>query len=142
MKPLSLLLLLVATPFAFAAPKIDTLFPAGGQRGTSVHVVATGTFAVWPVQVWASHPGIVAAAGKSSGHVDFRIAADVPCGVHWIRFVDKTGPSELRPFIVGLLPEIEEKEPNDDYRKPQIDPAARRRQRPARQERRRRSLTR
>ena len=41
------------------------------------------------------------------------IAADVAPGVHWLRAHDKDGGGNLRPFIVGTLPEVAEKEPND-----------------------------
>jgi hypothetical protein len=121
-KTLLLLAFLSAGPLATAAPKLDTLFPAGGQRGTSVEVTASGTFDKWPAKIWASHPGIVAVPGKASGQARFTIAADVPCGLHWVRFSDKTGASGLRPFLVNQLPEIEEKEPNDDFKKPQTVP--------------------
>src|SRR5204862_529944 len=57
--------------------------------------------------------------GKKSGQTTFAITSDVPCGVHWVRFFDKTGASGLRPFLVNQVPEIQEVEPNDDYRKPQ-----------------------
>ena len=111
-------LALFAVLFA-AAPKVESLYPAGGRQGTSVEVTANGTFETWPAQVWSSHPGIVVTPGKSSGHVRVAIAADVPCGVHWVRFFDKTGASGLRPFLVNQLPEVEEKEPNDDFQKSQ-----------------------
>ena len=54
---LALTLTLCSTADA-APPAITHLFPAGGQRGTSVSVTAAGTFASWPVQVWASGKGL------------------------------------------------------------------------------------
>src|SRR4029077_9396083 len=44
-------LLLVANSRA-AVPTLDYLFPAGGQRGTSVTVTAGGKFESWPMKVW------------------------------------------------------------------------------------------
>jgi hypothetical protein len=111
-------LLLFACP-ASAAPKVDYLFPAGGQCGASVEVEFSGTFPIWPAEGWASHPGIVITPAKQSGKATIAIAPDVPGGVHWLRLFDKTGASGLRPFLVSQVVEVQEKEPNDDYRKPQ-----------------------
>ncbi|MDA1232055.1 MAG: hypothetical protein O2856_14875, partial [Planctomycetota bacterium] len=33
-------------------------------------------------------------------------------GVHWLRFCNADGATELKPFIVGMIPEIGESEPN------------------------------
>src|SRR4051812_24788199 len=111
MKPYACLVLLAVPGLAAAAPKVDYLFPAGGQRGTSVPVIASGTFDAWPAQAWASHPGIVLTPDKKAGRFDVKIAADVPCGVHWLRFHDQTGPGGLRPFLVNQTAEVLEKEP-------------------------------
>ena len=35
-----------------------------------------------------------------------------------MRVADEEGASALRRFVVGTLPEVNEQEPNDDYRKP------------------------
>jgi Bacterial pre-peptidase C-terminal domain len=114
MTRLSLLILLMLCPIAVAAPPTIThLFPAGGQRGTKVSVTAVGTFS-WPVQVWASDKGITVTPGKQKGELTVAIAADVAPGVHWLRAHDKEGGGNLRPFIVGTLPEVVEKEPNDE----------------------------
>ncbi len=122
MKPLALIAFFSTASLAAAAPKVDYLFPAGGQRGAKVEVAFTGTFPVWPAQGWASHPGITLSPNKQSGQITIAIAADVPCGVHWVRLFDKTGASGLRPFLVNDVPEVQETEPNDDYRKPQAVP--------------------
>src|SRR5262249_10914511 len=42
------------------------------------------------------------------------IAPDAPLGMHDVRFVNKWGVSNPRPFVVGDLPEVNEKEPNND----------------------------
>lgn len=108
-----LVCLLVPTVTA-APPSVTTLNPAGGQRGTTVNVAATGTFDAWPVKAWSSSPGVTATAGKEKGKFAVSIAADAPLGPTWLRFHDDTGASQLRPFIVGGLPEETETEPNDD----------------------------
>lgn len=97
-----------------AAPAVNTLTPSGGARGASVAVVAAGTFDAWPVRVWAASPGVTAKAEKEKGTFTVAVAPDAPLGVTWLRFYDDTGASQLRPFIVGGLPEANETEPNDD----------------------------
>ncbi len=111
-----LIVLLLAAPAAAAPPSLTHLFPAGGQRGKTVAVRAAGTFAVWPVKVWASGKGVTAVAGKQKGALDVAIAADAAPGVYWLRVHDDQGGSNVRPFVVGTLPEINEKEPNDEPR--------------------------
>lgn len=105
--------LFLAAPLLAAPPAVTTLTPAGGQRGTTVTVTAAGTFDAWPVKVWGSSPGVTATAEKEKGKFAVAVAADAPLGVAWLRFHDESGASELRPFIVGGLPEQAEAEPND-----------------------------
>jgi hypothetical protein len=103
-----------------APPTLTNLFPAGGQQGKSVDVTAAGAFATWPVKGWASNKGIDIKPLKEKGRFTVAIAADVPAGDYWVRLVDGDGASEQRPFVVGSLPEVLEKEPNDNFKKPQI----------------------
>ena len=115
---LSIVLHFYQSCFAWAAPpKLDYLFPAGGQRGTTVEVTAAGTFERWPVQVHVEGEGITVQSSKSRGKLAITIAKDTPPGVYWLRLHDDDGPSVARPFIVGILPEVMEKEPNDDPKK-------------------------
>ncbi|QEL20948.1 PPC domain-containing protein [Limnoglobus roseus] len=119
--PITALLLLAATTVARAAPPaVTSLFPAGGQVGTTVDVTATGTFEKWPVEVWCSSPGVTAKASKDKGKLAVTVAADAKPSVAWLRLSDDTGASALRPFVVGVLPEVAEKEPNDEATKPQL----------------------
>ncbi len=106
--------LLLAPPAVAAPPAVTTLTPSGAQRGTTAAVTATGTFDTWPVQVWSGSPGVTATAEKDKGKFAVAVAADAPFGVTWLRFHDDTGASQLRPFVVGGLPEVNETEPNDD----------------------------
>jgi hypothetical protein len=107
-----------------APPTLTSLFPAGAQVGTTVEVTATGTFERWPVQTWASNKGVVVKAGKDKGKLSVTVAPDAVPGTCWIRLVDEQGASAVKPFLLGTLPEVREQEPNDDYRKPQVLPAA------------------
>src|SRR5256885_11248728 len=92
--------------FAHAAPPaVTSLFPAGGQRGTTVEVTAAGTFERWPVQAWASGRGLEVKAGKEKGKLTVTVAADATPGTYWLRLYDEQGASSPRPVLVGTLPE-------------------------------------
>ncbi|MEZ6141266.1 MAG: PPC domain-containing protein [Zavarzinella sp.] len=107
-------LLYVSQLSAFAAPpKVDFLYPAGGQLGTTVEVTLGGSVAPWPAEIWASHSGITAKAAKKAGEISVTIAKDTPPGMHWLRVYNADGASIAKPFIVGQLLEKNEKEPND-----------------------------
>src|SRR5207237_5759074 len=108
----------VVTP-VFSAPTLTHFFPAGAQVGTTAAVTATGTFDKWPVGVWVSGHGVSATAAKEKGKLAVTVAADATPGVYWVRVHDETGASAPRPFVVGTLPEVVEKEPNDEVEKAQ-----------------------
>lgn len=103
-----------------APPELTSLFPAGAQQGKTVEVVAGGTFARWPIQAWSDRKGVEIKPAKEKGKFSFHLAADTVPGVSWVRLHDEQGASELRPFIVGTLPEVTEKEPNNESTKPQV----------------------
>ncbi|MEO1999126.1 MAG: PPC domain-containing protein, partial [Planctomycetaceae bacterium] len=86
------------------------LFPAGGQRGTTVTVECTGKFN-WPVKIWA--PGVEVVALKDSGQIQVTIPADLAADRVWIRLYDAEGASPAFPFLLSNLPEFREKEPNN-----------------------------
>lgn len=106
------------SPVFATPPKLDHLFPSGGQRGTTVELIATGNFDTWPVEVWADREGLEVTADKAKGKLKCMIA-DTAVGTYWLRFHNQDGATAQRPFIVGNLPEVVEVEPNDDPRKPQ-----------------------
>jgi len=106
---------------ATAVPPVVTyLYPAGAQRGTTAEITAGGTFDTWPVNVWVSGTGVSVVAGKDKGKFAVTVAKDATPGVYWLRAHNPDGASVLRAFFVGVLPEITEKEPNDDVKKPQV----------------------
>ncbi|MEX2174716.1 MAG: hypothetical protein WD872_10165 [Pirellulaceae bacterium] len=109
-----------AIPLLAAPPKLNYLFPAGGQRGQTTAVTAAGEFANWPAQVWADRPGLTATCEADKGKLQIAVAADAAAGTYWLRLADAEGASSLRPFVVGILPEVAENEPNDTPDKPQV----------------------
>lgn len=96
-----------------AAPKCDTLFPTGGQRGQQIDVTAAGSFSNWPASAWVDRDGLQIEPDKDKGKFKITIA-DTASGVYLIRFYDKEGATQLRPFAVDSLPEVSETEPNDE----------------------------
>jgi hypothetical protein len=116
-----LLVAVIAHPLLVRAgePKLDHLFPAGGGRGQQVTVTLSGSFEHWPVRVWASEPGVAFEPGQEKGKLTARIAPGARPGLSLIRVYDDEGASAPRPFVVGTLPETEEREPNDEPAKSQ-----------------------
>ena len=97
-----------------APPVVESIYPAGGQRGTSVAVTVAGKLDPWPAQVWADTPGFKVEAGKAAGSFTVHVAKDAPVGPHLLRLYNADGASSLRCFVVGEGREQNEAEPNDE----------------------------
>lgn len=108
------------SPLLAKPPTLTSLFPGGAARGQVVTVTAAGSFDHWPVMGWAEGAGVTIEAGSKKPELTFRVALDAEPGVHWIRLYDEEGATALRPFVVGMLPEITEVEPNDLSKSPQV----------------------
>jgi len=126
-------------PPGLPSPRVNTAFPTGAKLGTAVDVTVTGADLDDPTGLYFSHPGIKAEyvpppeppvdpkkketpppamkkAAPAAGPHKFKVtvAADVPPGTYDVRAVGKWGVSNPRAFVVGELPEVAEKEPNND----------------------------
>jgi hypothetical protein len=119
---LSVLLFALGSSAGAAPPTLAALFPPGAGRGSTVEVTASGTFERWPVQVWVEGTGVQVKPGREKGKLTVTVAADAIPGVRRLRLFDEQGASVARPFIIGVLPEVNEQEPNDDSRKPHVLP--------------------
>jgi hypothetical protein len=97
-------------------PTLTALFPPGAARGQTVAVEASGTFDRWPVKAWVEGRGIEFRAEKVKGKLTAVVAADAAPGLRWVRLHDEEGATTLRPFVIGVLPEVIEVEPNDEPR--------------------------
>ena len=120
--PLLLLaLLLLACPgwSRAEAPVIEAMFPLGGQAGTTVKVTFTGKLGPGPVGGWADFPGSVVKPDGTNGIFQIIIPPNTPPGPRLLRLFNADGASRPRIFMVGILPEITEIEPNDSLTKPQ-----------------------
>lgn len=112
---LALILAALALPTSVvgAPPTLDYLYPAGAQQGATVTVTASGTIKNWPVQAWCNQDGVTIKADKERGKLIVQVDAKAMPGTCWVRVHDAEGASNLRPFIIGMLPEANEQEPND-----------------------------
>jgi hypothetical protein len=109
-------------------PRLNWLFPAGGQVGTTVEVKVTGDELDDAGKLYFSHAGITATlkmaepglgqTGPQPVHGTFqvKIAVGVPPGVYELRVQGKFGLSNPRAFVVGTLPEMQETEPNNSLK--------------------------
>ncbi|AWM41251.1 hypothetical protein GobsT_01300 [Gemmata obscuriglobus] len=125
-------------PPGLPSARVQHVFPAGIRAGASVEVTVTGTDLEEPEKLLFAHPGLKGEWIKPpteptpdpkdpkkttpppktnpAGPHTFKVtaAADVPPGVYDLRVVGKWGASNPRSFVVGDLPEVNEKEPNND----------------------------
>ncbi len=100
------------------APRLLTIFPVGGQVGTSFEVAITGDYLEGAEALLFSGSGIVATPRRSAdGKVvpnKFTVAIDktIPVGIYEARVLARLGASSPRAFCVGNLPEITKSKPN------------------------------
>ncbi len=85
--------------------RLLTIFPPGGQAGTTNQVSVAGGDLDGLAEMRSSHPGITASL-KSGDSFTVKIDAAVPPGVYDLRVAGKNGVSNPRAFSVGLLGEI------------------------------------
>ena len=102
-----------------ATPALDGFYPAGGPRGSTNRVTATGKSDVWPPKVWIAGDGLEFAAETNKGIFTVRIAATAAPGPRLVRLYNEEGSSDPRVFVIGETREVTEIEPNNHYAKPQ-----------------------
>ena len=117
---LVLVLVAISQPTAFAkAPALTSLFPAGAARGQALIVTASGSFDHWPPKVWTDRGGLTIKPEAEKGKLSVQVDSKAEPGIVRIRLYDEAGATDLRAFVIGTLPEIEEKEPNNHPKHPQ-----------------------
>lgn len=106
-----------------AAPSLGSISPWGAQRGKEVEVQFNGARLSDAQEILFYYPGIKCTSLEvvNDNSVKSKLAIDPECrlGIHAVRVRTATGISELRTFMVGNLPEVNEVEPNNDFAKPQ-----------------------
>src|SRR5262249_33002298 len=124
--PAFVLLTIAAAPALAVSPTVRGIKPVGGQRGTEVVVTLTGQRLTDAQEILFYQPGIAVTkieAGKDAEvKATFKIDANAPVGLHDFRLRSATGISTLKTFSVGVLKDVTEVEPNNDFAKPQAIP--------------------
>jgi len=109
---LLLIALLTATSRADDAPSITRLFPPGAQRGTSAEVKLTGKPGDGILQVHTDE-SLAITFNEKKDTATIAVAETAAPGLHWLRFFNEYGATDPLPFVVGLIPEQQETEPNN-----------------------------
>jgi hypothetical protein len=129
---------------ALPKPRLFTVTPPGAQVGKVIEMTLTGTDLEEPQTLLFSVPGITVepiippappaptADPKKPAPTEppkpspppitkfkVTIPPNVPVGIHDVRLVGKWGVSNPRAFVIGDLPEVLEKEPNNDVEQAQ-----------------------
>lgn len=119
-------MVLAAATCQAASPTLRRITPAGVQRGTETELILSGTFLDDAIGLIFYQPGVELlefSPGKNPAptrmQAKVRVAADCPLGEHQVRVRTKSGISEISTFFVGALPQVREKEPNNDFAEPQ-----------------------
>ncbi|MFN3653154.1 MAG: hypothetical protein ACK47B_26535 [Armatimonadota bacterium] len=110
--------LLLAAP-AGAQSAADRLFPPGGQRGATVTLTFPAMEKVESATLVVDGEGLKPLGPFVKGVGKVEIAPEAEPGVRQLRLVGPAAATEPRPFMVGVLPEVLEAEPNDSLDKAQ-----------------------
>lgn len=115
---------LTFTSFASAAqPALSVISPQGFQRGTEVEATFSGNRLADAQEVMLYGPGVEVVAITEPKDNQFKakvkVAPDCRLGIHAVRVRTASGLSNLVTFMVGPLPEVAEKEPNNEFTAPQ-----------------------
>ena len=108
------------------SPKLNSISPAGGQRGTELDMSFNGARLDDAREIVFHTTGIelvkLEPAKTNLLKARVRIAPDCRLGEHLIRVRTASGVSDLRSFFVGAFTNITEIEPNSDIAKAQKIP--------------------
>lgn len=87
--------------------------PQGGQRGTTVTLTFPGMKDTPSAALLVDGPGLKPVGPFEKGVGQVEIAPDAEPGIRQVRLVGPKSATTPRPFAVGTLPEVAEKEPNN-----------------------------
>jgi hypothetical protein len=92
--------------YAQTTPRIETLFPAGAQRGTQTKVQLIGEFMPGVCQLNVAGDGLNVTGPLMNGRFTVTAGPDAPPGLREIRLSSVQGASAPFPFLIGELPEL------------------------------------
>jgi hypothetical protein len=113
-RTLTIGLLLLANCGAAEPPAITGMFPPGGQVGTEVSVVLKGKPGDGSLHVWSDQQKLSFTFAEKQDKATIKIPGNAEPGIHWLRFYNEHGTTDLRPFFVGSIPEATDTEPNNE----------------------------
>lgn len=105
--------LLIAGRLEAAPPALTGLSPPGLMRGTTATLKVRGNLKTRPVSAWCDRDDVTIQVSDDQDQVTVTVPEGAPPGRCWVRLFNAEGASELCPLQIGLLPEIEETEPNN-----------------------------
>jgi hypothetical protein len=91
-------------------PRVVHLFPSGACAGDAATVTLVGFAGEWPPGVDVEGDGLEVRPAAEKGKLDVRVAAAAAPGARFIRLFEAQGAATPRPFLVGTVPELLEKE--------------------------------
>ncbi|GAA4429782.1 serine protease [Bremerella cremea] len=115
---------LFAAKVSFGAdPNLQRFDPPGFQRGTELEVVLRGDRIADAQDLLFYESGIemksMTVENDKTAKVTLAIKPECRLGQHACRLRTASGLSDVCLFYVGAMPEVEEKEPNNDFKEPQ-----------------------
>jgi hypothetical protein len=116
--------LVAAAPAAEAAsPQLAYILPPGVQRGHEHVLTFTGARLADVEEVLLYDSGVtvkkIEPVDAQNVRVIVEVAADCRAGEHLAQLRTRSGISDYRSFFVGVLPAVDEKEPNSSFDEPQ-----------------------
>ena len=121
-----MILMLAAVTSWGNSPKLNSITPAGGQRGSEVEINLNGSRLESAKELMFYSPGFevmkLDTSKTNAVKARLRISKDCELGEHFLRVRTAYGLSEVRNFFVSAFPNIQESEPNNDPAKPQKIP--------------------
>ncbi|MDF1661305.1 MAG: peptidase [Planctomycetota bacterium] len=131
MKKLALLMILLGAVLVphnaeASSPTVSVVAPRGAQRGRKLEIRVYGQrlkdaqeLLFYTAKIKAENVKVI---NDRQVRVKIHILPDCPLGEHSLRLRTQSGLSELRTFWVGHLPDVAEKEPNNEVHRAQKIP--------------------
>ena len=96
-----------------APPAVTGLSSASLQRGGSIDITLQGKPGTLPLNAWSDRDDVDLAIDEDGQHLTVTASETTQAGLCWIRLFNSEGATDLFPLLIGVLPVIEETEPNN-----------------------------
>ena len=109
----SLLCAGIVTPLVAAPPAITAVSPPAVQVGTTATLALAGKPGNAPIEAWCDRPELSVSMTGEKPQLQVEVPADAVPGLCWLRFYNAEGCTAPVPLLVGVLPQVDDKEPNN-----------------------------